>query len=35
MKKKVSDLKIKFDAIKSRGGLENEEVLKENPSALV
>ncbi len=35
MKKKVNDLKIKFESIKKRGGFQNEEVLKENPSPMV
>jgi len=35
MKKKVTDLKIQFDSIKKRGGLQNEEVLRENPSPMV
>ena len=35
MKKKVGELKAKFESIKARGGLENEEVLQENPDPLV
>ena len=35
MKKKVGDLKIKYVSIQKRGGLENEEVQKENPSPLI
>ena len=32
MKKKVKDLKLKFKSIRERGGLDCEDVLKENPN---
>ena len=35
MKKKVADLKIKYDSVKKRGGLKCEDVLKENPNPLI